>query len=455
MALLLLTSDRKGVENVRNICNMKNLGNETVGQTITSNPTHQTFNSESTNGICMKGSIFPQKDRNRWAVNWYCSLNKRSFVITRYRNHFMPITCYKIGRNGKPHVDDKGCMVPDFKKCQGYKTAQKLLSSMQARWEQHLQGQCQFRIEEFTSKKWTGVNEFFEDWLKTKAKKKPATYKGYKSYYRNWIKPFFEKNPVMIHEIHLDTLDKLLDSIKLKPKGKYNVMNCFHTFMDYSWRSRKIPEMPPFPKKSDYQLVNPTIKWLSEKRQMTIIYAIPEIDQPVFLWLKYHLRRPSEACALQIEDFDPFNMVFNIKRSISARKLVDSTKTNVEHVIPCHPKFEQIALKHIKRQGKFFFTNPLARKEGKRYTNESLNNIWKKACKEVGEDIDLYSGLKHSSCSQYINEKGLNLLDLQAITDHASIDSVRKYAKIEVSRKRELMSYCKVVELQEYYKEKV
>jgi succinylglutamate desuccinylase len=85
---------------------------------------------------------------------------------------------------------------------------------------------------------------------------------------------------------------------------------------------------------------------------------------------------------------------------------VDSTKTNVEHVIPCHPKFEQIALKHIKRQGKFFFTNPLARREGKRYTNESLNRIWKKACKKVGEDIDLYSGLKHSSCSQYINEKG-------------------------------------------------
>ena len=88
--------------------------------------------------------------------------------------------------------------------------------------------------------------------------------------------------------------------------------------------------------------------------------------------------------------------------------------------------------------------------EGKRYTNESLNIIWKKACKAAGEDIDLYSGLKHSSCSQYINEKGLSLTDLQAITDHASLESVRKYAKMEVSRKRELMARCEVIPPQGY-----
>ena len=262
----------------------------------------------------------------------------------------MPITCYKRSSDGSHLLDDKGYPIPDKDKCQGYKIAIKLLSNMQERWQQHLQGICQFRIEEFKGKGWTGVNEFFEEWLKTKAKKKPATYKGYKSYYKNWIKPYFEKHPIPLHEIHLDTLDKLLDSVKLSPKGKYNVMNCFHAFVDYSWRCRKISEMPPFPKKSDYQLVDPAIKWLPEKRQMKVISAIPEIHQPIFLWLKYHLRRPSEACALHVQDFDPFNMVFIIRWSLSDRKLVDSTKTNTEHVIPCHPNFENIALKHAKKQ---------------------------------------------------------------------------------------------------------
>jgi hypothetical protein len=35
--------------------------------------------------------------------------------------------------------------------------------------------------------------------------------------------------------------------------------------------------------------------------------------------------------------------------------------------------------------------------DGKRYTLESLNRLWRHACKETGESIDMYSGLKHSS----------------------------------------------------------
>jgi integrase len=217
-------------------------------------------------------------------------------------------------------------------------------------------------------------------------------------------------------------------------------MMAFHSMMDYAWRSKRIPAVPPFPKIEDYNMVEPTIKWLSEERQMSIINAIPEIHRPIFLWLKYHLRRPAEACALRIEDYDPFNDVFIVRRSISARKEIESTKTSVEHIIPCASEFQPFAIQTIKqnRTG-HFFQNTRARRKNKRYTNESLNIIWRDACKKVGESIDLYSGLKHSSCSQYINEKGLSIYDLQALTDHARLDSVRKYAKFEVARKRELM----------------
>jgi hypothetical protein len=38
------------------------------------------------------------------------------------------------------------------------------------------------------------------------------------------------------------------------------------------------------------------------------------------------------------------------------------------------------------------------------------------------------------------NEKGLSESELQIITDHARIDSVRAYARTEVKRKRELMA---------------
>ena len=91
--------------------------------------------------------------------------------------------------------------------------ARKLLAMIQGDYENFMQGLGSFRMEKYTRKGWTDVVEYFEKWLQTKRKKKPATYKGYKSYFECHIKPFFRHNPVMLHEIQLDTLDKLLDSL--------------------------------------------------------------------------------------------------------------------------------------------------------------------------------------------------------------------------------------------------
>jgi hypothetical protein len=65
--------------------------------------------------------------------------------------------------------------------------------------------------------------------------------------------------------------------------------------------------------------------------------------------------------------------------------------------------------------------------------------IWKQACQKVGEDIEMYSGLKHSSCSQYINEKGYSLDQVQMLTDHARRDSVKRYAAVQLDAKRRLL----------------
>lgn len=367
----------------------------------------------------MNGSVWRQRDR--WVVGFYWK--GKQYKIIKYK--------------GEPMYHKR--------------VAQKCLSVIQGDYESYMAGVGAFRIAKYTGKGFTDVLEFFEDWLKTKEKKKPATIKGYQSYYRCWIRPFFKKHPVMLHEIDLATLDKLLDSLKLTGKGKANVMNCFHAFMVYAWRSRRVPEVPPFPERSDYGIVEPTIKWLPESRQMAIINAIPEVHRPIFLWLKYHYRRPAEACALMWEDWDEINQVFIVRRSISSRKIVGSTKTGTEHIIPCDRRFLDIMRSLQNQLGKFVFKNKMARKSGKRYTGESLNNIWKRACKSVGESIDLYSGLKHSSCSQLVNEKGFALSDVQALTDHARLDSVARYAKVGLSRKRGLMERAAgVIDIADY-----
>jgi hypothetical protein len=51
----------------------------------------------------------------------------------------------------------------------------------------------------------------------------------------------------------------------------------------------------------------------------------------------------------------------------------------------------------------------------------------------------MYSGLKHSSCSQYINEKHYSLDQVQVMTDHARRESVKKYAVVQLEEKRRLL----------------
>jgi integrase len=142
-----------------------------------------------------------------------------------------------------------------------------------------------------------------------------------------------------------------------------------------------------------------------------VIMAIPEEHQPIFWWLKYHLRRPSEAMALHRIDYLKDQDAFIVRRTFSAKELVQHTKTRKIHIIPCHSEFKKIIQKMpIRIDSPYFFVNPHGKLEGKHYALATMEEIWNMACKKVGEDIDMYSGLKHSSCSQYINENTILLI---------------------------------------------
>jgi len=365
-------------------------------------------------------------------------------------------------------LDNKGFAIPDKEKCQGYKIAQKLLASMQGRWEQHLQGICQFRIEEFTGKGWTDVLDYYEHWMREEIENNdhsPATIKGYWSYYRNWVKPFYKQHPVNLHEIRASTLKSMLKFIKdgLRAKnpnpisniGKtaQNIMMAFHSMMVSACIDEKISVMPPFPKKKDYGIKETSFQHLWEEEQLAYIDAMDcEEDREIFLWLKYHYRRPCEAMSLYKTDYDQINNAYNIQRSISDRKLTNRTKTGAIHNIPCADEFKEIAKKLINQNpdSPFMFVNPRARKNGKRYTHESLNIALANVCKKLKKPkITVYEFTKHSSCTQFINEKDGSDSELQMLTDHARIESVKKYRKVHLEKKRNLMRKGKVIEIED------
>jgi hypothetical protein len=176
----------------------------------------------------MGGSVYFEKDRMRWAVSWRAGQGK-AVKLRKYKGNFMPCTHYNTRSDGQ--------IEPDKKRCQGYKTACKLKNLLEARWEQYLEGRCEFRLEEFTGANWSDVIEFYKQWMREAIEphRKPSTIHCYWSYLNNWIKPFFAENPMRLHEIRLDTVNRLKSSVKLEPKGCFNVISALHSMMGHLW----------------------------------------------------------------------------------------------------------------------------------------------------------------------------------------------------------------------------
>ncbi len=344
------------------------------------------------------------KNVDRYFVAWYDEERRKTRKIYRYKGQ-----CLESRR-----------------------MAEKLLSVMQGDVENGT-----FFIEKYIRTE-CEVVPYIRKWLQSvKDTLAPATYKDYSNSIENHLVPFFQTKNIELQEIQYDTLMELLGTINREGKGKRNVMSCLHTCLDYAWRSRRIATVPPFPKKKAYNIVEPAIEWLPSERQEKIINAIPLEHQPIFWWLKYHLRRPGEAMALHKEDFS--GSEFFIRRGFSDRKEIDRTKTGEIHRVPVVSGFEpylQIEREKQKLIGiisPYFFVHPNGKKEGKHYTDVTMRTLWGAACKKTGERIRMYSGLKHSTASQLINECGYNLHDVQIAGDWARLDSVKRYGKVEVS----------------------
>lgn len=374
-------------------------------------PAHSIYHANpQKGGECMSGSIYYRKDRGIWVVNWYH--RGKSHAIYRYRGELL----YTKAR------------------------AAKLLSLMQADVENGF-----FRLEKWTEEIPTDVIPYLDQWIADIADTlKPATLKDYSNSIKNYLIPFFTQYPIQLHEIQYDVLIKLMNSIQRVGKGKMNVMYCLHACLDYAWRSGRLQAMPAFPKRKQYHIQEPVIEWLPEARQIAVIEAIPIEHRPIFWWTKYHFRRPGEACALHKADYK--DGIFTIHRTFSGRHLTDSTKTGDVHVLACHSEFKPILEAMPKTLSPFFFVNPDGRLPGKPYTLATMERIWITACKKTGEKIRMYAGLKHSSCGQFLNEKGGNYSELQTVTDHKRLESVKRYGIMEVKRRQELMEK-KVVHL--------
>jgi integrase len=361
--------------------------------------------------VCMKGSVGYDKKMGRWYVSWYVAERGRSVSIWHYKG--LPIR----------HRD----------------LADRLLSVMRSDLENGT-----FRLEKYT-KRASEIIPFIEKWYEIiQATLSPATQRDYSNSIKNHLIPYYLSRPeLLLQDIQHDNLIDLLNSINRSGKGKQNVMFCLHACLKFAKRSRRIDVMPDFPEKKQYNIVEPIIQWLPSSRQEAVISAIPPEHQPIFWFLKYHLRRPSEACAIFKEDYR--DGIFTVRRSFSNKLMVDRTKTGRVHLIPCVSSFRPYLEMEIHKQKQhgivspYLFVNVSGKQQGRHYTLVALEKLWARACMATGEQITMYAGLKHSTASQMINERGYTLDEIQIAGDWERRESVQKYAKVEIQIRQRVL----------------
>ena len=349
--------------------------------------------------LSVKGKIHYRADRGYYYVSWY--VGKKQYKVSRYKGFL--------------------CRAPEM--------AERLLHDMRS---DHEDGT--FRIAKYTQEKPEEVVTYLWNWLDLVSPGlSPGTIKDYRNSIKNHLGPFFRGKNIELHEISKSILMQLKSNIKREDKGKKNVMGCLHACLAFACEDEKISRIPPFPK---IETVNRPRKYILEDEQDKIINAIPLEYQPIFWFLKYHGRRPSEARALQWPDVDRRRGLFVIKRAFSNEKLWITTKEKKWHIIPIVSDFEPWLNKLQENVSSVFV---FVRPDGKYYHKSDLNRIWNRACEKVGSEIGLYPGTKHSLGHRMINEWGLSLEEVREAFDHASIESTQHYADYDILRRKQFL----------------
>jgi site-specific recombinase XerD len=76
----------------------------------------------------------------------------------------------------------------------------------------------------------------------------------------------------------------------------------------------------------------------------------------------------------------------------------------------------------------YLFINP---NSGKPYLTDSLQRLWKEACKTVCADIELYQATRHSVASMAASS-GVSIAIIKEVLGHTDIRTTQKYSHVDV-----------------------
>jgi integrase len=247
-----------------------------------------------------------------------------------------------------------------------------------------------------------------------------------RGYVNNYFLPFFKgKDTRDIRTIDIKEFHRQLPN-KLSQKTQRNILNALENVFRVLVEDEVIDKKPIFPQVS---VPDPLVTWCGRETQDKILGAIPEQHRFVFYFLTRQGVRPGEAVAIKWGDIDLKLGTLTVKRAMSNRKIVERTKTGKITTRLLHPDILD-TLRNIPTglPHSYIFINPNSRKP---YLTDTLQKIWRKACKKVNIDIKLYEATRHSVASMAASS-GVSMAIIKEVLGHTDIRTTQKYSHLDV-----------------------
>jgi integrase len=237
-----------------------------------------------------------------------------------------------------------------------------------------------------------------------------------------YLLPLFGRRIDTLRTGDLKDLEMDLARRGLSPKTRSHVLAALKTFYHWLVERDELATVPRFPKVRVTREIRAT---LSVEDQRAVLDAIDERKRGVFLALAYHGIRPKEALRLDVADYDFTLGVIAIR----ARK----AKTKEAALIQASDELRAWIASRVRPELRLkraaLFLNPLARTAHRRWSIDTLENVWNAAERRAGvRHVGLYAGTKHTSATEALR-RGASLEQIKAALRHADVRSTELYAQ--------------------------
>ena len=375
--------------------------------------------------LCMKGGVYT-KERcpvcgvkfQRTGEDLLCSIHQtrpRRVYIQLYASAFHKHINIFTDRQGYPFTS--------------YEQAARILNKIRAEIDEKTFDPTRYISEKLRPLRF---NNWSESWLRRKkieaqkGLKSPSYLKAVRVYVRKFQEHFGETD---IRDIGTKAINDFYLTLSASPKYIKNILDGLQKMLQDALDWGDIRQMPKFPK---IDVPETDIKTIDLDLQDSIINSISDqMDRTFILFLARLMLRPCEPRALYWEDLDFKHHRVKIRRHYSLNEIRPATKSKNIKILPLDGELEQ-ALLALPRH----LTSPFVfwKKNGHPFSESWARKLWKRVCKEMGVDIGLYQGTKHSSATELADREGVDMA--QEFLGHTNRAMTKRYVRQNPERLR-------------------